>query len=385
MPRTPRFPSTALLGAALVLAPAGPARALDVQGTVEFQGGVVFTAPVAGIAPEDTWVLPSLETEATGNGVQCSILAVGGDSPGLDSSYPDAGVVTAEIRMERGGPHLPEGGCLVTLRASGWDGADVTASGSQTMVIDAATVGANGIVPVPEMVMRESRAVAGIEKECGTWVKKQLKARAKCNFLILKKGPETATAKCKDAGPAPLGCDPGLHVEAALALSHGMNDQQPDPAGGEAVDTALLGAQVKCQKQFGTVATKYLAKRVKKVQKSCVQKGLDSVECRSEQSQALKKMLDGVDRCTVDARVDAGTGRLVPDVGTPCDVCSDGAGGLDRKCLKACFQTALDELSDGIVGNVPVCGDGVRQGGEFCDDGNDLDGDGCSALCGLEA
>jgi cysteine-rich repeat protein len=36
------------------------------------------------------------------------------------------------------------------------------------------------------------------------------------------------------------------------------------------------------------------------------------------------------------------------------------------------------------VGDVPVCGDGILQNGEFCDDGNLDDGDCCSALCGVE-
>jgi len=34
---------------------------------------------------------------------------------------------------------------------------------------------------------------------------------------------------------------------------------------------------------------------------------------------------------------------------------------------------------------VAVCGDGTRSGGEPCDDGNTTSGDGCSAVCGLEA
>ena len=107
-------------------------------------------------------------------------------------------------------------------------------------------------------------------------MKKQLKMRAKCNFVILKKGPETAVAKCKDAGLAPLACDPGLHVEEILAMSHGMNDQQIDPASGEAVDMEILSDHVKCQKKLGKVAVKYATKRVSKVQKACVESGLDS-------------------------------------------------------------------------------------------------------------
>jgi cysteine-rich repeat protein len=32
-----------------------------------------------------------------------------------------------------------------------------------------------------------------------------------------------------------------------------------------------------------------------------------------------------------------------------------------------------------------VCGDGIVQNGEFCDDGNLADGGCCSALCGIES
>ena len=39
----------------------------------------------------------------------------------------------------------------------------------------------------------------------------------------------------------------------------------------------------------------------------------------------------------------------------------------------------------GVSSCLPVCGDGRRVGHEACDDGNTYDGDGCSALCVLEA
>ena len=35
--------------------------------------------------------------------------------------------------------------------------------------------------------------------------------------------------------------------------------------------------------------------------------------------------------------------------------------------------------------NDPRCGDGEQTTGELCDDGNNVSGDGCSALCALEA
>ena len=38
----------------------------------------------------------------------------------------------------------------------------------------------------------------------------------------------------------------------------------------------------------------------------------------------------------------------------------------------------------GILAYVPVCGDGVTDGGESCDDGNVVSGDGCSAVCQAE-
>ena len=32
--------------------------------------------------------------------------------------------------------------------------------------------------------------------------------------------------------------------------------------------------------------------------------------------------------------------------------------------------------------SLPVCGDGILDGGEVCDDGNEVDGDGCARNCG---
>src|SRR5262245_49990316 len=32
----------------------------------------------------------------------------------------------------------------------------------------------------------------------------------------------------------------------------------------------------------------------------------------------------------------------------------------------------------------PVCGNGVLEPGEFCDDGNTIDGDGCNSQCAVE-
>jgi cysteine-rich repeat protein len=66
-------------------------------------------------------------------------------------------------------------------------------------------------------------------------------------------------------------------------------------------------------------------------------------------------------------------------------VCIDGLGAIDRKCLKNCFQLTVAELTDGIIGDLPVCGDGILQAPEFCDDGNLVNGDCCSSTCTVEA
>jgi cysteine-rich repeat protein len=66
-------------------------------------------------------------------------------------------------------------------------------------------------------------------------------------------------------------------------------------------------------------------------------------------------------------------------------VCIDGLGDIDTKCLRSCFQLELVEMSDGIIGDLPECGNGIVQQGEFCDDGNTVDGDCCSSSCTVEA
>ena len=83
-------------------------------------------------------------------------------------------------------------------------------------------------------------------------------------------------------------------------------------------------------------------------------------------------------------RVDAGSLLTVPDVQSPCTTCIAGDGKIDTKCMKSCFQSALDEYSDLILGDIPECGNGIIQPPETCDDGNTVSGDGCNELCQIE-
>lgn len=365
------------------LLPATPGFAIDYAGTVTFSGQTTFAAPIAGIASTDLTVRVDTETEATGNGEKCSISATSSDNPDGLGAYPDAGSVDATMLLERGGPNIPEGSCIVTVSATGTDGVSVSARGSQTVFVPAASIDTSANVAVNDIVVRESKAIAGIDKECEKWSKKQVKLRDKCNALLLKKGPSFA-AKCKDAGPEPIGCDPGQHGAAVLALAHAANNQQLDPPNAENVDAVALKDQVTCQKRFGKAAVGFVTKYVKLVNKKCVVANVDDSSCRDARVNDVKKKLDQIDKCVGDQMVDGGTGRTVPIVSAPCDVCIT-AGVLDKQCLKSCFESVLPELGDGLVGDVPECGNGILQGAEFCDDGNLVNGDCCSDSCTVEA
>jgi cysteine-rich repeat protein len=55
-------------------------------------------------------------------------------------------------------------------------------------------------------------------------------------------------------------------------------------------------------------------------------------------------------------------------------------------CDDASAETKNDQCLDGVcTGAGPDCGNGAVGGGEECDDGNGLNGDGCSGLCRAEA
>jgi hypothetical protein len=305
-----------LLAGLAALAWTAEGRATDVTGTVQLQGQIVFAAPIAGITETDIEVSVKDSSEPTGNGEHCDVLATTSDNADGLGAYPDLGTVSIQITIGRGGPMVPDGDCIITVQARGTDGVSVSAHGSQTVFLTAADIGSSATVVVPTITVRQSKAIAGTDTDCLKWMKKQLIKRAKCNFLLLKKGP-SAALKCKDAGPEPLSCDPGDFVEAVLALSHDSNDQQTDPMNAEGVDYTLLGDQVKCQKRFGKAAAKFVAARNKYVQTKCVASANDTETCRNSQSNAAKPKLDQIDKCVGDQMVDGGTGRIVPDVAAP--------------------------------------------------------------------
>jgi hypothetical protein len=51
--------------------------------------------------------------------------------------------------------------CILTLYATGTDGVATSARGSQTLFLDATEIGGNATVAVPNITVRQSKAIAG--------------------------------------------------------------------------------------------------------------------------------------------------------------------------------------------------------------------------------
>lgn len=382
------FKTTQRLAASLLvtalLAPA-PAAALDITGTVSFQGNVVFDAPIPGITLADLTAASGPGIAATGNGEQCSIVTNGSAPVGIGGAYPDSGSLSVEMTIGRGGMNVPDGTCLLQLRATGNDGGAVSARGTVTVEVSVADIQGNATVIVPnDIVVRQSKTVAGLDKECLKWVKKEVKLQGKCNYLLWKLGGAVGSLKCKLNDPEPVNCDPADYAEEVLQLSFGQMNQQVDAMNADAVDLDLLGDQSKCQRYLGKAAANFLIKRNILVQKRCVAALADTEDCRAQAVQDAKAKLSLIDKCVTNQGTDVMSGLTLADVDEPCRTQCIAAGVIDRKCLKDCFEFEVSTLSDGLIGDVPACGDGIVSAGEACDDGNVANGDCCSATCAAE-
>jgi len=392
-----------LLSGLLALAPT-PVLALCDVNVVTFEGTASFPVPIAGIDLDDLAVTVRASAQSTGD--QCSI-----DPGSITVDVPDgitgAFSVSAELTLRQGSPNCmggqdPDGSCIVTLEVSGTDGSSATARGTRTLLVSEAQIEAAATIGGQDVEVRASKAIAGLplSSECFKWAKRHLRKRAVCNFKLLKLGP-TAAAKCKDGCAAsstnqtapcePVGCDDGDFVQAVLAMSHGSNDQQVDAMSATGVsdftDPAIKNGVI-CQKKIGKSAINYLALRSKLVQKLCVETSSDSAACRETQGDDAAVKFNPIDSapCVAGQTVDGGTGKILPDVLDPCSTACIAGGAIDRKCLKNCLRQVIDDYSDGLVGEIGVCGNGILQpsAGEFCDDGNLGSGDGCSSTCTIE-
>ena len=67
-------------------------------------------------------------------------------------------------------------------------------------------------------------------------------------------------------------------------------------------------------------------------------------------------------------------------IGEPSEACGDLTIQDNEQC-DAGAGNGLDGVGCRVDCTLPVCGDGHRAPGEYCDDGNTTNGDGCDATC----
>lgn len=362
-----------------------PASADGYTGTVNFQGNAVFVSPITGITLDDLTVSSGPIVEATGGGgAKCEITSNGSAPVDALGAYPQTGTLSVGLNLYKNGGGLPDGDCKVELRASGNDGGAISAHGSIIVVVTAAEISGNATVIAPDLPVRQSKTQAGLDTDCLKWVKKEIKLQGKCNAHLWKLGATEGVLKCKENDPEPADCDPVDYAEAVLALSFGDMNQQVDPPSASMVDLEIVGEEAKCQRYLGKAAVNFVAKRNILVQKKCIDQLIDTQTCRSQASTDAKPRLSLIDKCVALTPVLDVSGLTLPDVDEPCRADCLIGGTYDRKCLKLCFEIELTSLSDGLIGDLPMCGNSVIQGNETCDDGNTTAGDCCNATCLIE-
>ena len=107
--------------------------------------------------------------------------------------------------------------------------------------------------------------------------------------------------------------------------------------------------------------------------------------------EVIEGMLDTPDTTTSSTGASGGMSTTAADAGTD-TTDADGSGTLDTAAAASSgsgvASTGATETNTGeeqtTGGSVPICGDGVKEGDEECDDGNVVEADGCLGNCTRE-
>ena len=167
-------------------------------------------------------------------------------------------------------------------------------------------------------------------------VSRSANKRARCNHKVLRSGP---SADCGTLPPPPA-CAGSL-VDDAMALAYGPND----PAASR-VDRRALRTQLKCQRQIGRAAARFIGRELKQ---------LIAGRTRAEAVEKARRPLDRLPRrCVVTVAQDT-SGVVVPAVGTTCRG-PVGAPGhpVDPDELRACLLAALEIGVERVAPSPPV-------------------------------
>lgn len=183
---------------------------------------------------------------------------------------------------------------------------------------------------------------------------------------------------CTDPVACRVGCGNG-RVEPPLGEV--CDDGNSQPADGCAADCKLVETDFACPEPG----------------KPCV----NLVRCGDGRLGGAETCDDGNvtpgDGCAADCRLESGWDCLVPGVacaphcgdgvllgGERCELPNVGKGCSADCRLETGFVCDPPKPQTPAVCHTTKCGDGRKEGVEACDDGNAIDGDGCSAACTLE-
>src|SRR5256884_662027 len=167
-------------------------------------------------------------------------------------------------------------------------------------------------------------------------VSRSANKRARCYHKVLRSGP---SADCGTLPPPPA-CAGSL-VDDAMALAYGPND----PAASR-VDRRGLRTQLKCQRQIGRAAARFIGRELKQ---------LIAGRTRAEAVEKARRPLDRLPRrCVVTVAQDT-SGVVVPAVGTTCRG-PVGAPGhpVDPDELRACLLAALEIGVERVAPSPPL-------------------------------
>src|SRR3569623_1605557 len=209
------------------------------------------------------------------------------------------------------------------------------------------------------------------------------------DLLIAELGPGGQFEAAPDRPPDPDACD------GAASCVVGCGNGKLDPGLGEACDDGNDVSGDGCSASCDTIENDFI----------CPMPGMPCVylvACGDGKRGGKEASDDGNrdegDGCSSTCQLEAGwdcaqpgqpctahCGDAVLVAGEQCDPPSMGPG-----CSTACQVDpgfVCSPPSSGATGSkcrATVCGDGKKEGTEACDDGNAVDGDGCSATCTFE-
>ena len=154
-------------------------------------------------------------------------------------------------------------------------------------------------------------------------VAKSLSRALRCNFKVLRTGPE---ATCTSAPPP--ACADTLVTDAS-ALAYGGNN----PPAAE-IDAGALRDQLRCQKRIGDAVYYYAIAKLRRLVRG---------DAEAEAEAAAVKRLDALaDFCTVTVATDV-SGVVLPSVGPQCAAAVGAAGSsVDVANLRDCLRQLLE-------------------------------------------